>query len=60
MPEVKPCQCGSDDIIKWLACDNDPFDLTALEKIECRDCGRVVWGGGAEEIEKWNKGDCDD
>lgn len=55
---VKPCLCGCDDLILWL--DNPDDTVDSLNKIECPDCGRVVWGGDDEAIMDWNNEQYDD
>jgi len=59
---VSSCKCGNEDLIIWLEDPNlsPGKSLTNLEKIECPDCGRVVYGGSEQEIKKWNAQDYDD
>ena len=53
---VQPCECGCEDLIIWLHNESleGPDSLEALEKIECPDCGNVVYGGDDEAIHDWN------
>lgn len=55
---VDPCECGSDNLVLWLEQDQS-FDnwldaMTSLQKIECMECGNVIFDGCAEAIEEWN------
>ena len=61
MDTIFPCQCGSENLIKWLENPHSRgFDsLLDLEKIECLDCGNVVYGGDEESIDAWNSGEYD-
>jgi len=59
--KILPCQCGSENLSKWLEnADSIGFEsMLDLEKIECLDCGNVVYGGDQESIDAWNSGEYD-
>ncbi len=59
--DIKPCKCGCDDLIVWRSLSRAPEEtITELEKIECPECGNVVWGSDEECIDDWNNERYDD
>lgn len=54
---IKPCSCGSEDLIVWHPeepNDDNMMGLLSLEKIECNECSNVVYGCDDEAIDDWN------
>ena len=55
MSSPKEC-CGvKPDIWKCL-CDLTEICVCDVEKIECMDCGRAIYGYDEESISRWNEG----
>lgn len=54
---LQPCACGCADLVVW---EPSSFDVTNLEKIECKRCGATVWGSDDDSIAQWNAGEYDE
>lgn len=52
--------CGEAPLVWRCYCQSTKFCGCDVEKIECLVCGRIVYGGEDEDIERWNAGDNDD
>lgn len=52
--EINKC-CNKAPIL-WAV---DNFDVMNIEKIECQECGRVVYGSDDDGVDSWNNGDDD-
>jgi hypothetical protein len=61
MLRIMPCICGCADLITWLPAQpaGSFDDMLALEKIECTNCGRVIYGSDEDAIKSWNAGKSD-
>ena len=61
---MKPDKCCGKEPVFWQAesC-NDCIGFCRcfdVEKIECLECGRIVYGSGDENIADWNNGGNDE
>lgn len=54
---INPCQCGCNELIIWK---EEPFDLDNIAKIECPECGVIVWGCDEDSVADWNAHRYDD
>lgn len=54
---INPCQCGCSDLIVW---EEDLDDMNSIAKIECPECGSIVFGCTDDSIEDWNAHRYDD
>lgn len=55
MKKIKNC-CGVKPIVWKCNCGEKKFCGCDVEKIECPNCGRIIYGCDDEDIEQWNKG----
>lgn len=56
--KVNDC-CGESPALWKCDCNATSFCGCDVEKIECYQCGRIIYGADDENIKEWNDGLCD-
>lgn len=58
---INPIKCCGENPVIWkCTCNATEYCGCDVEKIECSECGRIVWGADTEEVERWNTGENDE